>query len=251
MKKILLTIGICVLVLLAVAVAIVALNLDTIVKKSVETYGPQITKVSIKLDAMHIGLFTGSATVKGLVVGNPEGYKTPEAIRVGDAAVGVSPFSILSDKIVVRSIKIEAPEITFEGGLGGNNLSKIMDNVNEVAKNGGPPAMNTNTAAKTGAKPAKKIEVDDFLIAGAKVHVILTDMGGKELTLTLPEIHLTNLGRDTGGLTATELTKAGLQALINATTKAVFSAANDLGKDATGLGVDRIKKGLGGLFDKK
>ena len=32
------------------------------------------------------------------------------------------------------------------------------------------------------SQPAKKIEVDDFLITGAKVHVRLTDLGGQEMT---------------------------------------------------------------------
>src|ERR1700733_3944940 len=190
MKKILLTVVIGVLVLLIVTIAIVALNLDAIVKRGAETYEPQITKVSIKLDAVHIGLATGTAEIKGLVVGNPEGYKASEAIRVGNVGVGVNPFSILSDKIVMRSITVESPEITFEGGLGGNNLSKILDNVNDTAKKGEP--VETNSVGQV--KASKKLEVDDFLITNAIVHVTLTEMGGRQLTLTLPEIHLTDLG---------------------------------------------------------
>jgi len=103
-----------------------------------ETVGPKIMLVSIKVDAVNLSLLNGSAKIKDLVVGNPEGYKTPQAISVSSAAVGVNPLTVFSDKIVVRSVRVEAPEITFEGGLGGNNLSKIMDNVNAVAKNGGP-----------------------------------------------------------------------------------------------------------------
>jgi uncharacterized protein involved in outer membrane biogenesis len=194
-------------------------------------------------------LLTGSAKVKGLVVVNPDSYKTPNAISVGLAEVGVNPLSVLSDKIVVRSIHVESPEITFEGGLGGNNLSKIMDNVNATAQNGGPAT--TNTAAKT--KPAKKIEVDDFLITGAKVHVSLTGLGGKEMTLPLPDIHLTDLGKGGDGLTATDLTRAVLQAITTATVKAVANGATDIGKGVEnlgGTGVNKLKQGIGGLFGK-
>src|SRR5277367_6760912 len=166
MKKIIWSIGIGLVVLIVIAAIVVALFLDNIVKAGVETVGPKITGVSVKLDEIHIGLLTGSAKVKGLVVGNPDGYKTPDAISIGLAEVGVNPFSVLSDKIVVRSVHVESPEITFEGGLSGNNLSKIMDNVNGSAQQGGP--VSTNAAGKP--KPSKKIEVDDFLITGAKVH---------------------------------------------------------------------------------
>ena len=96
------------LVLHVVASIVVAVFLDGIVKKGVETVGPKITGVSIKLDEMHIILLAGSAKVKGLVVGNPEGYKTPTAISVGLAEVSVNPFSIMSDKIVVHSIHVES-----------------------------------------------------------------------------------------------------------------------------------------------
>jgi hypothetical protein len=242
MRKLFLSVVIILVVLIVVAVIVVGFFLGTIVKTGMETVGPKITQVSIKVDAVNLSLLTGSARVKGLVVGNPEGYKTPQAISVGSATVSVNPFSVLSDKIVVRSVRVEAAEITFEGGLGGNNLSKIMDNVNAIAKTG------------------RKIEVDDFLITGAMVHVNLTGMSGKEMTLPLPDIHLTNLGQGNAGITATDLTRRVLGAITAATVKVVASATTDIGKGAGNWGRDagkavgqdmnKITKGIGGLFKK-
>jgi hypothetical protein len=242
MRKLFLSVVIVLVVLIVVAVIVGGFFLGTIVKTGMETVGQKITQVSIKVDAVNLSLLTGSARVKGLVVGNPEGYKTPQAISVGSAAVGVNPFSVLSDKIIVRSVRVEAVEITFEGGLGGNNLSKIMDNMNAIAKSG------------------RKIEVDDFLIAGAMVHVNLTGMSGKEMTLPLPDIHLTNLGKGNAGITATDLTRRVLGAITTATVKVVASATTNIGKGAGNLGrdagkavgqdVNKITKGIGGLFKK-
>jgi hypothetical protein len=258
MKKLFLGVVIVLVVLIVAAVIGVGLFLDSIVKMGMETVGPKITQVSIKVDAVNLSLLNGSARVKGFVVGNPEGYKTPQAISVGSAAVGVNPLTIFSDKIVVRSVRIEAPEITFEGGLGGNNLSKIMDNVNAVAKNGGPAA--TNTTARAGNEPGRKMEVDDFLITGAIAHVSLTGIGGREMTLTLPDIHLTNLGTDRAGITATDLTRRVLGAITTATIKAVANATTDIGKVTGNLGkdaqkavdqdVNKISRGIGGLLKK-
>jgi len=39
---------------------------------------------------------------------------------------------LLSDKLIIKTINLEAPEITFEGGLSGNNLSKILANLNDT-----------------------------------------------------------------------------------------------------------------------
>jgi len=244
-----------VLVGIVVGAIVVGTSIDGIVKKGAETFGPQITKVSVNLESVHLVLFTGSAKVTGLVIGNPEGYKMPQAISVDLAEVGVNPFSILSDKIIIRTFHVISPEITFEGGLSGNNLGKIMENVNAATKTSGKPS--TNSAA---SQPAKKIEVDDFLITGAKVHVRLTDLGGREMDLSLPDIHLTDLGKDDTGLTTAELTRVVLKTITTATIKAVSAGATDLGKSAESLGkdaskataedVDKVKKNIGSLLGK-
>ena len=253
-KKIIWGIVILALVLIIGAVVVIGLCFDKIVKAGVQTVGPKIVQVPITVDTINLSLLTGSAKVKNFVIGNPEGYKTPFAISVGLASVSINPLTVLSDKIIVRSIEIKNPEITFEGGLGGNNLGKIMDNVNEVVKSGGPATTNTNAAAKS--KPAKKIEVDDFIITGAKVHGTLVLFGGKEVTLPsllIPDIHLKDLGKGNAGLTPTDLTRAVLQAITSATMKTVSNAAENIGKNMGNLGkqgLNQIKSGIGGLFGK-
>jgi uncharacterized protein involved in outer membrane biogenesis len=259
MKRLFVNVVIVLAVLIFVAVIAVSFFLGNIVKAGMETVGPKITQVPIKVDAVKLSLLTGSAKVKGLVVGNPEGYKTPQAISVGFAAVDVNPFTVLSDKIIIRSVRVEAPEITFEGNpFSGNNLGKIMQNVNAATKSGGPAS--TNATAKANNKPGQKIEVDDFLITGARVHVSPGGMGGKEMTLPLPDIHFTDLGKGNAGITAADLTRRVLDAITTATIKAVATATADLGKGAQALGKDfgkslgsnvsGLSKNLGGLFKK-
>jgi uncharacterized protein involved in outer membrane biogenesis len=256
MKKLLIRIVIGLVLLIVLALLGVGLFLNSIVKKGVETIGPQLTKVEIKLDSVSLHLLTGSGSIKGLVVGNPEGYKTPQAISVGNASLSVKPGSLLSDKIVIRSIRLEAPEITFEGlPVGANNLSKILDNVN--AATGGSSTNKAAPKETAAAKPGKKLELDDFLITGAKVHVTLTGLGGKTGTLPLPDIHLTDLGKDSDGITAADLTKHILSAITEGTIKAVAANASQLGKSAEEAAkgaVDKAggaAKGVTDLFKKK
>jgi hypothetical protein len=252
MKKAIVRLIIALLAIIIVCVVVVGLFLDSAIKKGVETVGPKIAKVDIKLDGISLSLLSGSGKIKGLVVGNPEGCKTPQAISVGVASAAVKIGSILSDKVVVSSVRVEAPEITFEGGLGGNNLSKILDNVNATV--GGST---TNKSAAKEEQPGKKIEVDDFLITGAKVHLSITGMAGKSVPIVLPDIHLTDLGKDSNGLTPAELTKKVLEAVVASTTKAASQAIADLGKGATDAAkgaagkAGGAVKGIGDLFKKK
>jgi hypothetical protein len=256
MKRLLLRIGIGVIVLIVLALLAANLLLDGVVKRGIETIGSRVTKVNIGLDKVSLSLLSGSGAIKGLVVGNPEGFKAPQAIRVGSASLALEPRSLLSDKIVIKSIKVEAPQITFEYGLGGNNLGKILANV----QSGG--AAETNGTAKPSEKKAgKKLEVDDFDITGARVNVGLTRLGGRTVTVSLPDIHLTDLGKGPEGITGAELTKVVLSALEKSAIKAADTAVTDLGKGATELAKDlgksstgavgKITKSLGDLFKKK
>src|SRR5688572_17862718 len=116
-------------VLLIVGLVVAFFSLDRIVHKSVETIGPAMAKVEVKLKDVDLSPFSGAGQLQGLLVGNPPGFKTAEAIKVGSVGVKIEPRSVLGDKVIVRSIKMEAPEITFEGDFKGNNLSKILENV--------------------------------------------------------------------------------------------------------------------------
>jgi uncharacterized protein involved in outer membrane biogenesis len=268
--KIILGIVVLLVVLLVVAVLIVGAHLGDLVKAGMETAGPKVTQTTLTVDAVNISLLAGSAGVKGLALGNPEGYKAPQSISVGNTAISLVPSSVLSDKIVIHSIEVRAPEITFEGNpLGANNLSKIMDNVNAVTGSGANAGANAPAPAPAGEKkPGKKLEVDDFLITGATVHANLTGLVNKEITVTLPDIHLTDLGKGTDGITGADLTQKVLGEITAETIKTLISSATQLGKgmtDAaknalngavqnTGLtgsnSVDKLKNGLGGLFGK-
>lgn len=259
MKKILIRIVIAVVVLIVLVALSVHFFLDGAVKNGIETLGPKMTKVDIKLNAVAISLLSGSGKIKGLVVGNPEGYNTSNAISVGTAALALKPGSLLSDKLIITSINVEAPEITFEGGLKGNNLSKILANLNETTS--GPRGTNVSGATpKEEKKAAKKLEVDDFTITGAKLNANITDLGGKTMTLPLPTIHLSNLGTGPDGITAPELTKQVISAIEKQAMETVASQAGNLGNMAgnltKGLGtnanstINNASKGLGNLFKK-
>ncbi len=246
--------GITIVVVAAVVIAAVVLvsNLDRIVKTGVETYGPKITGVTVTVDAVHIGLLNASAHIKGLVVGNPKGYQSPQAISIGAIGAAIDPTTVFSQKTRIRFVRIESPEITFEGGLDGNNLSAILDNVNGSERSGGP----TVTNAVGNPRPPKKYEVDDLVISGAKVNGAIILFGGKQVSipnLSLPEIHLTNLGQGAGGITITDLTRQILQAITTSTVTAVTSRANNLGGAAENLGkqgVNSVKKAFGNLLGK-
>lgn len=254
MKKILISAVVLLLVLVIAVVVGVAFFLDGAIKKGVETVGPKVTKVEVKLDSVSLSLLSGGGAIKGLVVGNPEGYKTPHAISLGQASLSVAPGSVFSDKVVIKSIRIEGPEIIYEGGLSGDNLHKILANINEVTGSDGGKAASTTPSGK----PAKKLQVDDLLITGAKVKVSIKGTGGFAAPIPLPDIHLTNLGQGPDGITPAELTKKLISEVTTSTAEHAAGAIADAAKGAVDSAIKtgsdaagKAVKGISDLFKKK
>src|ERR1043165_6006064 len=89
MKKLVIRIALGVVILVIVALVVVFFSLNTIVKKGVETVGPKLTQVDMRLKAAELSPLSGNGRLTGLFVGNPQGYQTPSAIQVGDIKVGL------------------------------------------------------------------------------------------------------------------------------------------------------------------
>jgi hypothetical protein len=257
MKKIIIRICAVLVLLVVVALVVVFFSLNSIVKKAVETLGPQMTKVEVRLGAADISPFSGSGKLSKLFVGNPESYKTPFAVKMDSVKVGVQIGSLLSDTIVVNEVNIQSPEITFDGGLGGNNLSQILDNLNSASASSATRSNVVQTPS--GPKKEKKFIVKDFVLSGAKLHLNLTipELGKSvSATVPIPDIHLQNLGTAEGGLTAPQLCQAIAKPIYDSAYKAAqdlitssLKGITNLGKGALGS-VTNVTKSIGNLFKK-
>jgi uncharacterized protein involved in outer membrane biogenesis len=255
MKKKLIIIGAVIGVIFIVAIAATFIFLDSIVKKGVETVGPQITKTEVKLGKVSLSPFSGAGKLGDFVLGNPEGCKTPTAIAVGEIKVAVDIGSLTKDVMVVKEVSIIAPELTYEGGLGGNNFSKILANV-EAATGGGDKSADKSKESQSADKSQKKIKIQDLTIKGAKVNLVITGMGGKAITLPMADIHLQNIGNDMDGVTIAEATKLIFSEITKGVGKVAAEAASNvgkMGKDAAAeatKSLDKTTKSIKGLFGK-
>jgi uncharacterized protein involved in outer membrane biogenesis len=273
MKKVLLIAGAAILILIVVLM----FSLGRIIKTGVNTMGPKLAGVPVKLETAVVNPLTGMVQIKGLVVGNPVGFNTPSAMELGDFKLKIKMSSLFSEAIVIEEILISEPQITYEKSLKSSNLSTLQANLTSTAaETPAPAAPEAKPEKKKGE--AKKVIIDAFLFDGAKVNVTITALGGKKLTIPLPPIHMQNIGRASGGAKPVEV----ISEVFNAISKVVFEAVaaggemagkalKDVGnnaenalKDAGGTATDAaksatdtaksategIKKGFGGLLGK-
>jgi len=243
-------------------VVVLMLSLGQIIKAGVNTAGPRLAKVPVHLNSVVVNPLTGMVRIKGLVVGNPEGFNTPSAMELNDFKLNIKMSSLFSKAIVIEEILIDAPQITYEKSLKSSNLSTLQANL--APKDAAAPKTEPSPDAKPAEKKAaKKVIIEDCQLNGAKVHVTITALGGKKMTLPLPDIHMKDIGKDSGGANPAEvisevfdsISKAVIGAVSSAgdALKNVGGAASDAAKGATDAAkgaADSIKKGLGGLLGK-
>src|SRR5256885_10366182 len=86
-------------------------NLDAIGKRGITHYGSQMTQAHVAVDAVQIRGTDGSGVVRGLVVGNPAGFRTAHAFRVGAIEVAVDMRTLTDSVVVVKRIVIESPDV--------------------------------------------------------------------------------------------------------------------------------------------
>jgi hypothetical protein len=229
--------GAAVLVTTIAGVAWLASSLDSLVKSAIERYGPEITGVTVQVGSVNLSPRDGRGSIKGLRLGNPKGYRTARALALGEITIALEPASLAGDVIRIREIVVEGADITYEKVGNLTNLEAIQRNVDAYARKFG------------GAQPAaggrqKKMVIDSLVIRSSKVNLSSALTAGNALSVSLPDIHLRDIGKRTNnataGATAAEVTRQVINALVAAVGRA---AASGLRKSASGVG-DSVR----GLF---
>lgn len=215
-----------VLVLLVIGVVAALAFFGRIVKTAIQTVGPAVAHVSVKVREADISVLSGSGSLRGLVIGNPDGYTTPSAVSAGEIRLELESRTYLADKLHVRLIRLQAPEITFEGVPGENNLTRILANVREFTdRTKSPPASSAAPPPR-----GRKLQVDEFLITDAMLHVQTSFTGTEPLSLHVEDLRLTGLGLGPDGITGPELAQRVLTELLGSTTNLVDEAFIQIGE---------------------
>lgn len=235
-KKILIRVAGVGILMIIIAGAAAIWMAGPMIKKAVETVGPLVTGVPVTVDKVDVRPWAGGARIQGFVLGNPTGFQTPHAISVGVVNVDLRLASLLSDTIVIDRVYVMKPEITYEGSLTSSNLSTILD---QVKKNTGE----TEPSKPDEKKPetaGKKLVIKDFLLEDAQIHLSLKIMGGKTATVSVPSIHVTDIGTSNNGASVGEAVSRVMSEILRGTGKTITDSGDFFGKGVDTAG-DSVK----------
>jgi uncharacterized protein involved in outer membrane biogenesis len=240
-----------------IASIVLYLSLGRVIKTGVEKLGPEMTQTQVQLGDVRVSPLSGRVELKNVLFGNPQGFETDSLFRLDRMLVRLAPASVFSDTIHIQEILIRAPEFTYEVSLNGSNINQLKKNVESYV--GGAMEGAGKSAAKPGADsagPAKKVQVDKFLLTAGQVHFSIKGLGGQKVTLPLPEIKLENLGQGRPmGEVIQEIVQAVTEAITStvSNTNAIMPKAEELKK--TGQALENqakdLLKGFKSLAPKK
>mgnify|MGYP000949346921 FL=1 len=225
------------------------------IKSGVETYGPRVTQTPVTLEDVQLSILSGSGMLKGLHVGNPEGYKSENIFALGQIDLKVNTRSVFSDKIIIDHIIIKRPAISYEKKLTTSNLKKLLENIEQFTGPSSEPEAETAEEEKAGTK--KQVIIKKLLIEDGTIYVGALGIGQ---TVPLPRIEMENIGEDGNEMTMPEVIDLVLSKVLQSIGPAIASAgelggaAVDVlktqGLDKVGQATDLVGEGIKGLFGK-
>ncbi len=237
MRRVLLIGAVAVLAVAAFVVFRIGSNLDSIVARLIETHGTRAAGVPVSVGSVELDLSEGKGTIRGLRVGNPAGYASGDAFRLGEITVQVDPKSVTSSPVAVPQIRVIAPEVNAEvDAKGKSNLQTILDHV-QSGSGEAPPEE---------GEPIR-LAIGQFVFEEGKLRGDASALSGDAddaFETSLPSVRLSNIG-GARGATPAEVSEAVLKAFLRQTTKSVAAyqaqravekkVGGDLGKEAGNL----------------
>ncbi|MGR3317234.1 MAG: hypothetical protein ACUZ8O_01970 [Candidatus Anammoxibacter sp.] len=203
---------------IGIAFLILTFYLNRTVRMSVKNIGSAITKTQVSIKNAKMSIFTGNGEINGLVIGNPDGFKTPAAITMEHIEFHVDTTSLFSRNIVVNKILVDGIEITYEISEDVSNIDVIMDNIESLVEDKTDDEKtevieNVPTTEPKKDKPVaaitnKWIFIKDITFINGRIKIINNILQGKSTTLPLPSINRKDIGNEATKLSTIIKSKA-------------------------------------------
>jgi hypothetical protein len=214
-------------------------NLDSYVRSAIEKYGTAAVQAPVSVGSVALSLTSGEGTISGIKIANPAGYGGGNAVAVGAITVQIDTRTVTgSGPIVIKLVRVSEPAVTYVVTQSGSNLQTIQHNVQDYAGGGqsssGPPASSA---------PQRKEIIDDLYIDAGQVNATTPLLAGRLIKVPLPSIHLTDLGKASGGATAAQIGSQILSAITAKATQAGTKAITSQGGAAAATAIQGLAGG--------
>ena len=180
-----------------------------------------MTGTAVTVDNVSISPFSGSGTIEGFRVANPDRYSQEHAVEIENFAIQLEPFTLFSSEIIINQITISDASVYVEQKLPENNIREIINHLNSLPE---------------GEASDARLIIDLFVLENGSAS-LYTEVGGeRSAQAEISRIELQDLGRADGTETvksvikqiADEVADESLQAAIESGGEQLRDTIRDL-----------------------
>lgn len=207
--------------ILVVGFLLLTLSLDYLVKSEIETIGTEMTQTSVTVDNVSVSPFSGTGSIEGLKVKNPDSFESEYAIVIQSFDISIDIGSILSDTVMINEIVIGEPALSVIQKVPENNLRILMNNMNR--------------AMGEGSSSSSAMIIEQLLIENGRVTVTPNIGGERSGTVQMGTIEMQGVGREGSNATKEVVRKVASKLINEALTSALsgqLDGLKDKAKDA-------------------
>jgi len=229
MKKLLKILG-GILVVIGILFIALLIWLDGVIVNGFNSAAPAALGVPASLGDARILPVRGKLTLNDLEIGNPEGFKTDGLLHLGTLFIRYDTASILTDTIIINKITIDDMTVTYEKGLLNSNLGALLDLLSGEEKDEKIDAKEDEPEKDGEKKAKKKVIIEKLMITGSHMNVSITGMMGAAIPIPLPPITLTDLGKESDGITVIQAIEKVLKAIAGSAGTALAGSGKLIGQ---------------------
>lgn len=227
-KKVLLSLVLVVVIVFAGAFYYI----DSIVKSGIEIVGSEVLGTDVSVSSVSISPLSGSGTISGLTIQNPEGFTADNIMQLGEVTVSLNLSSLLSDVIEITEISVIEPVITYETKITTDNIRALLANLPSTAESG-------TASEEVASDVGKGLIINEFNLNAAQVNLIASII---EQSVVLGDIQLRDIGTENQAATVSQALEKILGAVSSKILSAEMPGLNDLRESVEGRLQDGVQQ---------
>lgn len=211
--------------------------IDAIVKSGIEVVGSDVLGTAVTVDSVSISPLSGTGSIRGLTIQNPEGFSADNIMQLGEVRVALNVASLTSDVVEIFEVSVIEPVITYETKITTDNMRALLANLPSTPADGGE-------VAEVPADAGKGLIINEFNLNAAQVNVVASII---EQSLVLRDIQLTDIGTENQAATVSQVLELVLGSVSRAILNAEKPGLDELRESVEGRlqdGVQQVEEGV-------
>ncbi len=204
-------------------------NSAALIKRAIESEGPKYLGAPVQVDRVVLRADEGRAEVRGIQIGQPQGYGEGYALRSELVRAVINITETTDQVVVLDELVVDAAVVNaIVRSQDESNLHKLDENLSAALER-----LDAASAGSSQSSPELRFIVGRLSLTNMTANVSNDVLG--EFTFELPDVSLRDVGRAEGGVTAAVIADQIISPITRQLTREVLNR---------GLGIDEIKAEL-------